>query len=127
MGRESTEERLASGRVLELYRAGRRDFREIDIDDPEDGAPLRGARLDDADFSGCFIVADLGDASLKRARFVGANVKTCCFDGADLREADFSGAALEGASFQGADLRGARFEGATCFGHTFAAGETPEH
>jgi uncharacterized protein YjbI with pentapeptide repeats len=112
--------------ILERYAAGERDFRELDITEPAgDPRSFRGAVLDDADFTGAFIVADFTGASLVRAK-LRANVKTCCFDEADLRDADFTGARLESTSWRGARMDGADFTGAGMFSHTFAPGERPD-
>ena len=70
---------VMSEEVLRRYLAGERDFSGLEIEDAAKSAPLRGAILDDADFSRAFIVADFSKASLRGARFVEANVKTCSF------------------------------------------------
>lgn len=117
---------VSSQVVLEGYAAGERDFRGLDIEDPEDAAPLRGALLADVDLRDTFLVVDFGGATLHRARFAGANAKTCSFAGADLSGADFSNAALDGTTFAGADLNGARFDGAHLQGHVLRGSERPD-
>lgn len=114
--------------ILARYQAGERNFRELEITEPAnatDPNSFRGAILDDADFTGAFIVADFTGASLRRAKLC-ANVKTCCFDKADLRDADFTDAALEATSFRGARLEGADFTGAGVYSHRMAPGERPD-
>jgi uncharacterized protein YjbI with pentapeptide repeats len=124
---EGDDDRIWSpAEILRRYQAGERDFRGIQIEalagaaDPE----FRGANLEEADFTGCFVVADFSGARLRGAK-LSANVKTCCFDRADLRDADFSNAAIDAATFDGANLEGANFEGAGAYGYTFGKGEPP--
>ena len=113
--------------ILRRYEAGERDFRGLQIEsdaqpsDPE----FRGANLEGADFSDCFILADFSGARLRGVKF-SANVKTCCFDRADLQDSDFSDAAIDSATFESADLDGATFEGAGAYGYTYAKGELPK-
>jgi serine/threonine-protein kinase len=112
--------------ILERYKRGERDFHELDISDGvTDKTSFRGAVLDGADFSRCFIEADFSGARLRGCRFVRANVKTCMFDGADLQNADFSEAPIDGASFTDCKFEGASFEGAGAYGYTFKKGELP--
>jgi 2-iminobutanoate/2-iminopropanoate deaminase len=111
--------------ILARYAEGERDFTGLDINDHGAQPSFRGARLDGADFSHSFVLADFTGARLRGERFVGANVKTCVFDGADLRDADFSDAPIDGASFEGCTFDGARFEGAGSYGYTYAKGELP--
>ena len=113
----------SSSSILERYAAGERSFASEHFDD--DVHDLAGATLDDADFSGCFIVADFQGASLQRVSFRNANVKTCDFTGANLLYASFEGAAIDGAKFEGASLSGASFEGASEQGHIYAKDELP--
>jgi hypothetical protein len=90
--------------ILRRYQDGERDFRGLDIGrdsqgqvvSDSDGRSFRGAVLDDADFTDCFIFADFTGASLRNCKFR-ANVKTCSFDLADLRGADFTDAAIDSA------------------------------
>lgn len=118
---------FGSHQLLAEYRSGRRDFTGAEIEDAAATAPLQGATLDDANFSGCFILADFRGCSLRAARFVRANVKTWCFDGADLSGADFTDACIDAATFTGAKVQHASFARSSCYGHTFAADEVPEH
>lgn len=111
--------------IVQRYRRGERDFRGLDISDSDDAGSFRDARLDGADFSRAFVVADFSRASLRDCRFVEANVKTCRFDDADLRGSDFSRAAIDGATFRSARLDGAEFAGASDQGHSMSAGEVP--
>ena len=123
--------------ILERYRRGERDFRELDIDDEADetavpsGRPGRhprsfeAAELSYADFSRSFIVADFRRAVLRGACFRHANVKTCSFADAVLCDADFSNAALCSTTFAGADLTGARFDGASAYSTVLGPGELP--
>jgi 2-iminobutanoate/2-iminopropanoate deaminase len=111
--------------ILERYSQGERDFTALDISDGGTRPSFRGARLDGADFSRSFVLADFTGARLRASRFVGANVKTCAFDGADLQDADFSGALIDAATFEGCNLEGATFEGAGCYSGTFAKGQLP--
>ena len=112
--------------ILERYAAGERDFTGLDITDGGQRPPsFRGAVLDGADFSRSFVEGDFTGASLRGARFVGANVKTCIFDGADLHGADFRGASLEATSWQGCALDGVDFEGGGMYSHVLAKGERP--
>ncbi|MGM9424694.1 DUF3144 domain-containing protein [Hydrogenophaga sp. MI9] len=110
--------------ILERYAAGERSFASGDFGDQTHD--LAGATLDDADFSGCLIVADFRGASLQRVSFRNANVKTCDFTGADLQDASFEGAAIDGARFDGASLSGASFTGASDQGHIYAPNELPD-
>lgn len=112
-----------NNRILERYASGVRSFASEHFDD--EVHDLVGATLDDADFSGCFIVADFRGASLQRVSFRNANVKTCDFTGANLLYASFEGAAIDGAKFEGASLSGASFEGASEQGHIYAKDELP--
>lgn len=112
--------------IRQRYEAGERDFRELEITEPPgDTVSFRGAILDDADFSGAFILADFTGASLRRAKLC-ANVKTCCFDEADLRDADFRTARLESTSWRGARMEGADFTGAGMYSGEFGPGERPD-
>lgn len=111
------------GTILERYAAGERSFTSDDFGD--ETHDLAGATLDDADFSGCFIVADFRGASLQRASFRNANVKTCDFSAANLLDASFEGAAIDGARFDGASLSGASFAGASDQGHIYSPNELP--
>lgn len=120
------DEIVSSDEILRRYAAGERDFSGLEIEDPVGAAPLQGASLDGADFSGTFLVVDLQRAGLRQARFVGANVKTWFFAGADLRGADFTDAALDATIFFGAQLEGARFEGAHIQGAVLRGSERPE-
>ena len=63
--------------------------------------------------------ADLSNADLRKADFVGAN-----FEFANLRGADLRGAVLVGANFVGADLRKADLRGAKRTFANFIAAET---
>jgi len=103
--------------ILRRYAAGERDFSGLEIEDAGESAPLRGAILDDADFS---------KASLRGARFVDANVKTCSFTGANLSNADFRGAALCSTTFQGTHMDGARFKGAYFHSYELDHAEKPD-
>jgi uncharacterized protein YjbI with pentapeptide repeats len=124
--------------ILERYRSGERDFRELDIRDPppyaavgdrfvsiDEPGSFRDAVLEGADFHGAFICADFTRASLRGASFADGNVKTSCFDEADLTDSDFTGSAIDAAGFLGARFDGTRFEGATAQGHSMARGELP--
>lgn len=113
--------------ILQRYERGERDFHGLDISDGagDESTSFRGALLDGADFSHCFIVADFSSARLRDCRFVEANVKTCRFDGADLLNADFSRAAIDGATFTNCNFAGARFKEAVAYGYTFKKGELP--
>ena len=111
--------------VLRRYLAGERDFSGLEIEDAE-SASLRGAILDDADFSRAFIVADFSKASLRGARFVEANVKTCSFTDANLSGADFRGASLCSTTFQGAHMDSARFKGAYFHSYELGDAEKPD-
>jgi uncharacterized protein YjbI with pentapeptide repeats len=119
------DETLTSTTILQRYAAGERNFFGLEVEDPAGATPLKGAVLDDVNFSGAFLVINFEGASLRRARFVGANVKTCLYSNADLRAADFTGACLDGATFVGARLERCKFDGATVSGHAFSRGETP--
>lgn len=124
----AVEERVWSPtEILLRYQRGERDFRSLDISDPE-GVPaaFAGASLDGADFSHAFIVADFRGASLSTSRFVAANVKTCQFDGANLTAADFTDASIDGATFAGAKMEGATFLGAGWYDHTLKPGQLPD-
>jgi uncharacterized protein YjbI with pentapeptide repeats len=105
---------------------GEPDFRglQIESDGEESDLEFRGATLEGADFSHCFILADFSGARLRGVK-LSANVKTCRFDRADLRDADFSNAAIDSATFDGADLEGAICEGASAYGYTYVKGELP--
>jgi uncharacterized protein YjbI with pentapeptide repeats len=120
---------VTSDEVLRAYAVGRRDFRAIDLEpqSPDQAvADFSHQTLDDADFSGAFVVAHFKCASLRRTRFVGSNLKTCTFDGANLTEADLSGAALCATTFADAVLDGARFEGASYHSHVLGPRERPD-
>jgi uncharacterized protein YjbI with pentapeptide repeats len=112
--------------ILRRYASGEREFRQLDIEDSDDGASFRGARLDDADFSGSFLVADFTGTSLRNSCWSNANVKTCIFRDADLSGANFSGAALDATVFQGAKMAGANFTGAYVQGSELQPGEMPD-
>lgn len=114
--------------IRRRYESGERDFQGLDISDPDDVDLLsfRDARLDGADFSRAFVVADFRNARLRECKFVDANVKTCNFDGADLQRCDFSGASIDAATFRAALLEGATFEGAGAHGYTYKSGEVPD-
>lgn len=118
------EQAMSSRGLLAAFRAGRRDFRGLDVLEPTAEAPLRGQRLDGLVVAGGFLAADLTGASLRGAD-LRANLKTCRFDGADLTDADLRGATLDAATFTGAILDGARFAGASEQGHVFADDERP--
>jgi uncharacterized protein YjbI with pentapeptide repeats len=105
----SSERVWTPSEVRRLYQDGERNFDGLDISDAGDPDSFRGAMLDDARFTGCFIVADFTGASLRRARLVAANVKTCVFARADLCGADFSGAALDATDFAHAGQAAAQF------------------
>lgn len=124
--------------ILERYRNGERDFRELDIYDPppyhtvgdrfvsvDEPGSFRDAVLDGADFGRSFIIADFNGASLRGASFADGNVKTSCFDGADLTDTNFAGSAIDAATFVGARLDGARLDGATVQSHRMTSGEIP--
>jgi uncharacterized protein YjbI with pentapeptide repeats len=114
--------------IRRRYENGERDFRGLDISDPDTSSQarsFRGAILDDADFTDCFIVADFTSASLRNCKFR-ANVKTCSFDLADLRGADFTDAAIDAATFRSARLHGANFAGACEQGYEYKSGELPK-
>ncbi|OGB15805.1 MAG: hypothetical protein A2W72_04510 [Burkholderiales bacterium RIFCSPLOWO2_12_67_14] len=117
------EQQKPPSTILERYVAGKRSFASESFGD--EVHDLAGATLDDADFSGCFIVADLRGASLQRVSFRNANVKTCDFTGANLLNATFEGAAIDGAKFDGALLSGASFAGASEQGHIYDPNELP--
>jgi uncharacterized protein YjbI with pentapeptide repeats len=117
---------VMSEEVLRRYLAGERDFSGLEIEDAAKSAPLRGAILDDADFSRAFIVADFSKASLRGARFVEANVKTCSFTDANLSGADFTGAALCSTTFHGAQMDSARFRGAYFHSYELGDAEKPD-
>jgi uncharacterized protein YjbI with pentapeptide repeats len=109
--------------ILRRYAEGQRDFRGLEI---EGGTQtFDGQVLDDADFSGAFIVASFRGASLRRAK-LRANIKTCDFRDADLRDADFSEARLESTLFLGANMTGAIFDGAGLYSYTMEKGEKPD-
>ena len=112
--------------IVERYRAGERDFRELHVEGPpgELDYAFCGADLGDADFSHSFIIAGFIGAGLRAVRFASANVKTCPFDRADLRNADFSGAAIDAASFEGADLADSNFDVRRRTGTHIAAANT---
>jgi uncharacterized protein YjbI with pentapeptide repeats len=97
--------------LVERYQRGERDFVGSDLDGDSEN-DLRGLCLEGIDLSRSFLVADLRGASLRRARFIGANIKTCDFRDADLRDADFTGAAICATQFAGANVEGATFAGA---------------
>lgn len=106
--------------ILRRYERGERDFRGVevcDMDEHLDEQSFKDARLEDADFSGAYIVANFSGAHLRHAKFTGASVKTCMFDRAHLEGADFSDAAIDGATFVSAHLTGAGFARATAYGH----------
>lgn len=112
--------------ILHRYAGGERDFQQVEIEDSEDRASFRGANLDDADFSGSFIVADFTGASLRNSHWSNANVKTCIFRDADLSRANFSGTALDATVFQGAKMAGANFAGAYVQSRKLQPGEMPD-
>jgi uncharacterized protein YjbI with pentapeptide repeats len=118
------EEKLSAADVLRLYALGQRDFRQLEIDERH-SCGLRGAVLEEADFSGAFIVADFSEARLRGASFRAANVKTCNFERADLSNTDFRDAAIDAARFGDATFNGANFEGASAQGYTWSKGEYP--
>lgn len=74
--------RPTSATIVNQYRRGKRDFRELD---------LRGLQLEAADLRG--------------ALFEGANLAGADLRGANLELADFLGADLQGANLSGANLR----------------------
>jgi len=113
----------AVSEILSRYAAGERSFSHLDLDDR--CYDFSGQTLEDADFSGCFIVASFRGARLARAKFKEANVKTCDFTNADLRDAVFDGSAIDAAIFQGADLTGTSFVGASEQGYLYQVGELP--
>lgn len=124
-GMTSDLERILSvADVLRLYAEGRRDFRKVDVS--ANGNTFENARLDDTDFSFSFIDANFAGASLRRSKFVHANVKACVFDRADLTGATFAGAAIDAATFIRSEVEGATFAGATSYSHAFLAGELPD-
>ena len=80
------------------------------------GASLKGARLEYAQLN-CFDVAfgacaDLLDAHLENADFLGANLSGADLAGAHLHRADFYNADLSGATVYGADFTGADLDNA---------------
>lgn len=105
------------------YATGERAFRSIEIDPA--ARRLGSLILEEADFSGSWVVADFRKANLRGASFRNANVKTCDFSGADLTNADFRGAALDATIFKGATMNGASFAGATISGSELTDGELP--
>ena len=123
-----TDERVwTPSEILQRYKQGERNFHGLEISDDsgDESDSFRGALLDSADFSRCFIVADFDSARLRDCRFVEANVKTCKFDGADLLNADFSRAAIDAATFTNCNFEGANFDEAGAYGYTFNKGELP--
>jgi len=112
--------------IRQRYQAGERDFRDLEIDQPEKEDSFRGATLAGVDFSGAYIVADFSEANLSYSRFVGTNVKTCIFDRANLEHSDFSDAAIDSATFGAARLSGATFANASMYGITLKRGEFPD-
>ncbi|WP_460503545.1 pentapeptide repeat-containing protein, partial [Hymenobacter agri] len=83
------------------------------------GADFTEADLTDAQFQGTIFFVHLDPvssrftkATLRRARFDGANAIISAFDQADLREAHFEGAMLSNANFSDSDLSQASFAGA---------------
>ncbi len=113
------------GELLDRYRRGERDFTSSEFDGDHEN-DLGGSCLDGVDLSGAVVVASFRGASLRDARFVGANLKTCDFREADLRGADFTGAALCATQFDGARLEGARFAGAYYHSHTLKTDDRPD-
>ncbi|MBE9038251.1 pentapeptide repeat-containing protein [aff. Roholtiella sp. LEGE 12411] len=100
IGEENVEEETevckgeTISRVIEDYKAGRKDFSEIDLR----GADFRDTDLSEADFSGSW---------LSRANFEGSILRGAEFQSTHLRESNFRGANLSYVNFQGADLTGA--------------------
>jgi uncharacterized protein YjbI with pentapeptide repeats len=123
---DPNERIVPSDEILRRYALGERDFRSLQIEDPEGTHPLRGQTLDGADFRGSFIVADFDDASLRAARLDHANLKTCSFARADLTDADFSGSALCATTFFAASMARTSFEGAYFHSHVLRRGELPD-
>lgn len=109
--------------IIVRYIAGERSFVSEELDDQVHD--FAGAKLEGADFSGCFVLGDFRGANLQGVCFKNSNVKTCDFTGANLRDASFQGAAIDGAVFDDAVLVGASFEGASEQGHIYRANESP--
>jgi uncharacterized protein YjbI with pentapeptide repeats len=86
---------------------------------------LDGVNLEEADFSGSFLLASFRNCNLRGASFKNANVKTCDFTGANLINADFRNAALCSTTFIDANMEGADFKDSFFHGHDLKAGEVP--
>jgi len=111
--------------LLDRYHRGERVFVGSELDqDPQ--ADLGGICLDGLDLSKACVAASFQGASLRRARFVGANLKTCDFKSADLTDANFTGAALCATDFRGAKLDGVTFTGASFHSRVPRDGEKPD-
>ncbi len=77
------------------------------------GAELTGAKLDDANLSGCKAAgACFGNASLSGANLFGADLSDATFSGANLERAELRTANLASARLLGANLSRANFENA---------------
>lgn len=109
--------------ILQMYAQGTRDFSGLEFGSVE--INLGSCTLDNANFSGCFIVANFSKTSLKNAKFENANIKTCNFSGANLSHASFQGAAVDAANFSDANLENANFYGASEQGYFYAENEFP--
>ncbi|MER6982363.1 toll/interleukin-1 receptor domain-containing protein, partial [Streptomyces carpinensis] len=103
--------------VIEAYRQGRRDFKNIRLTDADfsrvdlGGASFFGASLKGANFSDAhlthtqFKAADLEQANFSRTAFNATDLIGASFVRAIMFRADLTGAALNRADLTGADLR----------------------
>lgn len=102
-------------KLVELYKAGQRDFRHWDLR----GIRVHGASLEEVDFSWALLrQADLSWCNLRYAVLRGAdlrqaNLARCELANADLICADLEGADLSGAGVKDADFAYANLDRAT--------------
>ena len=93
------------------------------------GSQLQEAKCDGADLSGARVTADLSRASLRKAKFVGADLaadmknQSMGLMRGVLKSADLAGADFEGANLALTDLQFAKFSGANLKNASLAEAE----